>query len=130
MICTQFADLKGKPLPRSPKWSGYIGGNLVAPLGDTFSDFSFRLTPTLHFTSKYDFYPDAGGQTGADRQKSLTLLDITGGFQPPSGAYEIGFYVNNAFGKKYFTSISTGSFGVDQFVAKPRTYGVRVTANF
>lgn len=127
---TQFADLKGKPLPRSPKWSGYIGGNLVAPLGDTFSDFSFRLTPTLHFTSKYDFYPDAGGQTGADRQKSLTLLDITGGFQPPSGAYEIGFYVNNAFGKKYFTSISTGSFGVDQFVAKPRTYGVRVTANF
>jgi iron complex outermembrane receptor protein len=127
---TQFADLKGKPLPRSPKWSGYIGGNLVAPLGDTFSDFSFRLTPTLHFTSKYDFYPDAGGQSQADRQKSLALLDITGGFTPPSGAYEIGFYVNNAFGKKYFTSISTGSFGADEFVAKPRTYGIRVTANF
>jgi iron complex outermembrane receptor protein len=121
-------DLSGTPLPRSPRWSGFLAPNLEAPLGQ--SGFVARLSPVIRYTTGYDFEPGAGGPPGYDRQRPLALLSLSAGIKPSSGRYEIGFYADNLLNRRYYDLIVTGNFGVAGYVARPRTYGARLRVKF
>jgi iron complex outermembrane recepter protein len=121
------ADLAGTRVPRAPKWTGFLSPNIHAPVG---GGFTARLSAVLHYTSSYDFEPDGGGPDHNDQQRSLLLVNVSGGLGPESGKYEVGFYVDNLADRQYYNLIVTGNFGAAGYVAMPRTYGVRVKARF
>jgi iron complex outermembrane receptor protein len=124
---TSTENLTGDPLTRSPKWSGYLSSDARASLSDGFVG---RLSGVLHYTTGYDFYPDAGGESQADRQHPYALVNLSGGVGPRSGGYEVGFYIDNLTDRKYYTLIATGAFGVATNAAPPITYGLRLKMKF
>jgi iron complex outermembrane receptor protein len=117
------ADLSGVRLPRAPKWTAFVSPSIHVPVGD---DYLLRLSPVLRYTSSYDFEPDGGGPDHNDRQKRLTLVNLSGGIGPRSGRYEIGFYVDNLTNRKYYSLIVTGNFGAAGYAVRPRAFGARV----
>lgn len=126
-VGTGEEDLSGTRMPRSPKWSGFVSANLEAPLGGSWIA---RLNGVAHFTSKYLFQPGAGGDLRSDQQAGYTIVNLSGGVGPDSGAYEIGFYVDNLTNKNYYSTIAVGGFGVAELIAPPITYGLRLKARF
>lgn len=116
-------DLSGRSLPRSPKFSMTAGADLHFPVA---GDWNIRLSPLVRHTSSYDLEPGAGGPDRNDRQRALTIVNLTGGIGPSDGKYEIGFYLENLTNKKYYNLIVTSAFGVETYVARPITYGARL----
>lgn len=116
-------DLSGVSLPRAPKWTGYVSANIEAPIS---ADWIMKLNGVARYTSEYDFVVARSGVFGADYQKKLTLVNVSGGIGPSSGAYEIGFYVDNLTDRKYYSNRITGTQGIVSLQAMPRTYGLRL----
>ncbi|WBX83755.1 TonB-dependent receptor [Sphingosinicella microcystinivorans] len=116
-------DLSGYRLPRAPKLTLNGGADINIPVN---SDWNARLTPTIRYTTGYDFIAGAGGPSRNDRQRALTLVNLSGGVGPNSGKYEIGFYIDNLLNKKYYEQIVTSVFGYETYVAPPITYGARL----
>ena len=122
-----LADLSGTQLPRAPDWSGFASATAQGPVG---GGWQARGTLLAHYSSSYLFSPGAGGPLGTDKQDSVTQVSASGGIGPESGAYEIGFYVDNLTDKKYYANRALGGFGINSLVAMPRTYGIRVKGRF
>jgi len=120
-------DLSNSPLPRAPKWSGYLSASLEAPLAHGWLG---RLNTVIHYTSSYIFNPGAGGDLRTDIQGAYALMNLSGGVGPASGTYEVGFYIDNLTGRRYYETRAIGSLGIDAMPAAPRTYGARVTFRF
>lgn len=116
-------DLSGHRMQRSPKFSGNIGFTAETPLGD---GWKADLTGYLRYSSKYDIAPGAGGPLRTDYQPSMTTVNLSGNIGPEEDGFSIGFFVNNLTNKKYYTfRQSAGFFGAFDYVAPPRTYGLR-----
>ena len=77
-----------------------------------------------------DFFPDAGGELQADRQGGLFLANMSAGMSPPGGRYELGFYIDNLTGKKYYDIVQTSGPGVFNVPAPPMTFGARVSMHY
>ncbi|MBK5263829.1 MAG: TonB-dependent receptor [Alphaproteobacteria bacterium] len=120
-------DLTGTPLPRAPKWSGYISASVKAPIGNGWTG---KLNALAHFSSSYLFNPGAAGELRTDRQKSTTIVGGSASIGPDTGEYQISLYVDNLTKEKYYTNRIIGGFGINSLVAAPRTYGVRLSAEF
>lgn len=121
-------DLTGFRLGRSPKFTGNIGVTLAGEVG---SGWKGDLTGYVRYSDRYDFSPGAGGPLRTDFQPSHTVADISGNIGPSDGRYSVGFFVNNVTDEKYQTfRQSAASFGAFDYVAKPRTYGLRVRASY
>jgi iron complex outermembrane receptor protein len=93
-------------------------------------DWLGRLNTVIHYTSSYIFNPGAGGDLRTDIQGAYALMNLSGGVGPASGAYEVGFYIDNLTGRRYYETRAIGSLGIDAMPAAPRTYGARVTFRF
>ncbi|MDB5970043.1 MAG: hypothetical protein JWQ90_2493 [Hydrocarboniphaga sp.] len=128
------ADLTGKTPPRAPRFTGSLGFDIHLPLGDSWTG---NFSTVARYTTRYDFYPDAGGPLGNDYQPSYTLVNVTGYVEPAHiqsnvlglTAYKIGFYVNNATDEKIYALRNTSAgFGIADQVLEPRTYGIRLSA--
>lgn len=127
-LVTGPLDISGRRMIRAPKFTGNIGFGLNIPVGD---DWRLRADGTMRYTSRYDFYPGAGGPLGYDVQPRRTLLDMSAGIGPSDDRYEIGVYGSNLLGEKYFLNRqTTAPYGTAEAVAPPRTYGVRVKYRF
>jgi iron complex outermembrane receptor protein len=125
-LVTQQANLAGTPLPQAPRWSGFGSANLNVPVGS----WTGRLNVVGHYTSSYDFFPDAGGELQADRQGGLFLANMSAGMSPPGGRYELGFYIDNLTDKKYYEIVQTSGPGVFKVPAPPITFGARVSMHY
>lgn len=123
----QPADLSGQPLSRAPKWTGYLTANLEQPVTD---DIAGRLSASVRYTSAYDFWPGRGGPLRYDFQPGMALVNMTGSLKSQSADLEVGFYINNLTGKKYYIQRFSQSFGAFDTVAQPRTFGIRLVKNF
>ena len=121
-------DLSGFPLGRSPDFTGNIGATLS---GTVATGWKADLTGNVRYSDHYDFSPGAGGPLRTDFQPSFTVADISGNVGPENGAYSIGFFINNLTDEKYLSfRQSAAGFGAFDYVAKPRTYGLRVRASY
>lgn len=123
-----FEDLTGFPLSRAPEWTFFLGGTLSTQLTDNWVG---ELTVFARYTSEYDFAPGAGGPLRGDRQDELTTMRLSGRVMPEDERYEIGFFVENLTDEVYYDfRFTTAPFGGMQYVARPRTYGLRLGVNF
>ena len=125
-LVTQQANLAGTQLPQAPRWSGFGSANLNVPVGR----WTGRFNIVGHYTSSYDFFPDAGGELQADRQGGLFLANMSAGMSPPGGRYEFGFYIDNLTDKKYYEIVQTSGPGVFKVPAPPITFGARVSMHY
>jgi iron complex outermembrane receptor protein len=132
------ADLTGQPLTRSPSFNGTVGFSVHAPVTE---DWLANLSVVGRYTTRYYFYPDAGGPVGHDVQPGYGIVNISGDLEHQAAgagsrgiglkAYKIGYYVKNATNKKYYQLRGTSAgLGEYEQVAAPITVGLRLSADF
>jgi iron complex outermembrane receptor protein len=118
----------GKPLVRSPEWSGTAGYSHV---------FDLTNAGTLTFTARTKFsagyYTSFDYVSGPGYQSSFTDTSTDLTYASPKGAWIVTGYAKNLENR----AVSVGSFeqgyvaGVFyNSLAPPRTYGIRATYNF
>lgn len=137
-IVSGVQNLKGTRLPRAPSFTASVGANVHVPVADRWTA---NFNAIGRYTSSYDFYPGANGPQRYARQDGYLLVNLSGylerevdwsdggGFSPRY--YRIGFFVNNATDKKYYTlRVAQPFIGLLDVAAPPRTYGLRLSAGF
>ena len=124
---TITVDFSGRPLARSPKWTGNIGAKYIAWLG---SGANVEFDLGTRFSSKYDLTDIAN--LIAYYQPSYTKTDASITFNAADEAFYIGGFVENIENEIVLTSAGYGSFGLDgtAVFADPRKYGVRLGFRF
>ena len=116
-------DLSGYRMQRSPKFSGNLGFTAAAPFG---GGWKADVTGYVRHSTKYDIAPGAGGPLRTDFQPAMTTVNLSGNIGPEDDSFSIGFFMNNLTNEKYHTfRQSAGFFGAFDYVAPPRTYGLR-----
>lgn len=121
-------DLSGFRLPRAPRWTANFGVNLNSPL---WSGWTGELTAAAHYTSSFDFDYGAGGPLRSDAEPSYTVMQLTARLQPEDERYQISFYIDNLTDTTYNNFIfTTAPFGGYRVTARPRSYGIGLTAKF
>ena len=123
-IIAATADLSDTPLPRSPRFSGYVAVDHMFNLANSWS---LRPSAVVRYTSRYDFFAGAGGSLGLDKQKAMALVNGSIMLTDPSEQFSIGLFGSNLTNEKYFDYAATNTFGAYYNPALPRTYGIRVT---
>lgn len=116
-------DLSGSRLQNAPKWTGNIG-----------FDYEFDLSETL--SARF------GANYASSSEKLLTSIIDTARVQPThvvnthfdimvEERFTIGAWATNLFDERYISSVfnSPGTIGLVNY-APPRTYGLRVTAEY
>ena len=130
------ADLKGETPPRAPRFTGSLGFDVHIPLGDAWTA---HFNAVARHSSRYDFYPAAGGPLDNDYQPAYTIVNVTG-YLKPTGVgdnalglsdYRLGFFINNATDEKIYALRTTSAgFGIADQVVEPITYGIRLSASW
>jgi len=120
--------LKGNELQNTPPWTISVG-----------AQYRFDLDGGYSITPRADFYwsADMWGRifnTAADKIKSGKTTSALITFSAPENAWYVVGYVKNVFDDtnvtgEYLTSSSSGLY-TNLFLNDPRTFGVRVGANF
>lgn len=117
-------DLSGARMSRSPKFSGNIGATVTTPIND---GWKADLTGYVRYSDAYDFAPGAGGPLRTDFQPATTVANLSGNVRTQDDMFSIGFFINNLTDEKYQSfRQSAAGFGAFDYVAPPRTYGLRV----
>ncbi|NWK94453.1 hypothetical protein DM806_01875 [Sphingobium lactosutens] len=124
---TTTQDLKDFPTTNSPDFTANGGATYDVDLP---GDWSASITATARYTTKYYFQPGGGGPLRYDMQKAFTTANLTGTITPPGERFELGWYVNNLFDKKYNEAILTQVTGTYRIAALPRTYGATLKVIF
>jgi iron complex outermembrane receptor protein len=120
-------DLSGFRVPQAPRWTAFLGMTLAAPLGR----WNGELTGLVRHTTSFDFYPGAGGPLRADRQQAYTTAKLSGRLSSPNDRYAIGFFIENLTNEVYASfRFTTAPFGGLQYIARPRTFGLKLEAKF
>jgi iron complex outermembrane receptor protein len=120
-------DLSDTRLPRSPKYSAYLSITYSFPV---VAEWKLIPSAIARYSDDYDFLAGAGGPLRLDRQDSFTKVDATLTLSSPDDRTQIGAYVGNLTGEKYFDYAASSVFGAFYTPAAPRTYGVRVAQKF
>lgn len=128
-MTTGTESLTGHRLPHAPKFSANLGADLEVPVNS--SGWTAQLTGVLSYSDSYDFFPGAGGPLRYDQTASFATTRLSGAFKAPDDKYEIGFFVDNVTNSKNTVfRFTTAPFGATNIIARPRTYGLRMSANF
>jgi iron complex outermembrane receptor protein len=127
-IAVGFVDLSGSRLVRAPDSTVFFGATISGNLG---SSWAGELTVSARHTSSFDFTPGAGGPLRADEEPAYTTAQLSAKLMPVNGRYEIGFFVDNLTDETYSSfRFTTAPFGAMRYVARPRSYGLRLGYKF
>jgi iron complex outermembrane receptor protein len=135
-------DLRGKPAPNSPKWSGRVGFDWTGNLGS--HGYTWDATSNLSFFSKQfeGIITDANPQT---IEPSYAVLGARLSVSSPGDRWTASLFGNNLLNKQYGVAnlyqpldsslllrngIFAGSTAVRRQHADPRTVGVSVTFRY
>jgi iron complex outermembrane receptor protein len=123
--CTQ--DLTGSRSARAPRVTAGVNASYTFAIGD----WAANLAGITQYKSDFDFFPGAGGDLRADRQKGYVIGNISGYISPPDSGMRLGFYVDNLFDVRYKLFAATNQpYGATFIPAKPITYGLRAEYRF
>lgn len=110
----------------APKWNGTIGADYTVPFGT--GGGSMTVSGDLTFKSKHYTNPEPVPNA---EQKAYALVDAALTYRTGDGNYFISLWGKNLTNKYVQTQgEDAGGLFMWQRVAPPRTYGVRVGANF
>jgi iron complex outermembrane receptor protein len=118
-----LCDLSGSRLPGVSKWAGSTGGEVKAPVGDSFgheseiylgSDYSYRSNfYTTASDSRYSLIPGYG------------ILNLRLGARALDGRFDVQLWARNLTNKNYYLSLSAANTGaITGTLGDPRTYGI------
>ncbi|MEJ7933928.1 TonB-dependent receptor [Sphingobium sp. AN558] len=121
-------NLNGVRAPNAPKWQLSLHGSYDFPIGA----WTGNLAGLVSYRSSFDYVVNAGGyDLQWDQQEGYVVSNISGYVSPPGGNIRVGFYLDNAFGKKYtFSRVTNQPYGLGYAAAPPRTYGLRAEYRF
>lgn len=121
-------DLSGQRLPQAAKWTAFVGSTLTEHFTD---NWKWQLNAFVRYSSSYDFMPGGGGPLRTDMQPSYVTAKLSGMIMPDDEHFNVGFYIDNLTDKVYYDfRFTTAPFGGLQYVAKPRTFGLRAQYKF
>ncbi|WP_226635395.1 TonB-dependent receptor [Novosphingobium profundi] len=115
-------DLSGRPLTRSPKYSGRMAANYSLPVGDGVIDFN----AATRFSSSYDLSSDFSTYRFFE-QPGYTKTDLSVTYKAPDSRYYLGAYVENLENNLIVTVANAPQTAV---FSDPRTYGLRAGVKF
>ena len=120
-------DYSGRPLARSPEWSGNLGANYTLYLAGG-ANVAFDVG--TRFSDRYDL-TDIGNLI-AYYQPSFTKTDASITYNAADDAFYIGAFIENIEDEIVLTSAGYGNRGSDGTVAfaDPQTYGIRAGFRF
>lgn len=122
-----LTNLDGVRAPHAPRYQASLSAAYDFNLGS----WSANLAGVAQYRSSFDFYPNGAGPIHWDRQNGYVVTNFSGYISPPGNNIRLGFYVDNAFDKKYAVIRTTNQpYGLTYQAAKPRTYGVRAEYRF
>jgi iron complex outermembrane receptor protein len=120
-VRTQQTDASGKPLLRTPKWTGSLSGSYEQPIGDN----SLQFSANYYVTSAFSFDP-----VSQFRQDGYGLLSGRIEFSTPGDRLSVALFGNNLTDETYLTQVLPFSGAILQTYGTPRTYGVEVGFKF
>lgn len=122
-----LTNLNGVRAPHAPRYQASLSAGYDFRLGS----WTANLAGVAQYRSNYDFYPNAAGPVGWDRQAGYVITNFSGYVSPAGDNLRLGLYVDNAFDKKYAVIRTTNQpYGLSYQAARPRTYGARVEYRF
>ena len=128
VLGTALQDLSGTPTTNSPNFTANLSATYELPLQ---SGWGASVTASGRTSTSYDFTPGAGGQLQSDRQKSFSVVELSGQITSPNDKYTVYLWANNLFDEKYFNIVqSGGASGVYAIPALPRTIGASLRYSF
>ncbi|MDA5192674.1 TonB-dependent receptor [Govanella unica] len=118
-------NLKGKTLPRSPKFTATLGATYVVDMN--WGNVTFR--GDYSHTSKIQF---VAFNTPAEIQKGYDLVNARVTIEPKNSGWNVSAWVRNLTDTHYAQLILTNSgfWGTAEFPGNPRTYGLTVDYSF
>lgn len=119
-------DADGERLLRAPKFSAYASINYDIPVGD--ATVPVNIAYSYKGSYNFDFVHDPS--TDVLRQRAYSLVNGRIGYEPASGGWSVGAWVNNAFNKRYFDDVVAAGTGIRGSYGAPRTYGGDLTFRF
>jgi iron complex outermembrane receptor protein len=119
-------DASGTRLLRLPKFSGSVTASYDIPVQSGL----IQTSATYSFKSAYDFDFVLTKNTKNLRQRGYGLLSGVISYAPDGDRWKVSVYGANILDKKYTNTRQTISTGTFWGYGDPRTYGVRVEANF
>lgn len=118
-------NFKGHRPAQSPNFTGNIGINKVTDIPEW--DGSIEAAADIYYTS--GFYWDAQN-TSRSRQAAYMTLNMRASYLYKPKNLRITAYVNNVLDRRYNTEQFTTDFGVLQYQALPRVFGMRMEVHF
>jgi iron complex outermembrane receptor protein len=122
-VPTPGVDFAGRPLDRSPKWSGSAGLDYTIPVGEGKVVASAK----TRFSSRYELTDQ--GNFAYFFQPSYTKSDLALTYSAPSDRFFVSAYVHNLEDRITVTNVTAGFFGNVNF-ADPRVFGARAGIKF
>lgn len=116
----------GRRILRMPKFSGSVSSSYRIPL----ETGAIETSATYSFKSNYDYDFVVTANTRNLREPGFGLLSGNISYVADGSRWKISAYGVNILNKKYMTLRQAGGTGVIGSYGEPRTYGVRVEANF
>lgn len=108
----------------SPKWSGSVGADLTAPLGD----LDFSLNPSMYFSSRY-FQQVANGDRLLS-QPAYAKVDLRAAIGAPGGKWEFAVIGKNLLDRttaSYRQVIPTANGSIQALADRPRSVAFQLT---
>lgn len=120
-------NLNGVRAPHAPRYQASLTASHDFPIGS----WSANLAGVVQYRTSFDFVANAAGDLRFDRQNGYAVTNFSGYVSPPGDNLRFGFYIDNAFDKKYATIRTTNQpYGLTYQAAKPVTYGMRAEYRF
>lgn len=114
-------DASGKPVERTPRFSGSIGGDYHFGLGGGRMDLHANLFYTQHF------YFDVAEQLP---QSAYALLNLRATWTDPTGRWSLSVYSTNVTNASYFIASFTDPYASRAVYGQPRMIGGSVTYHY
>lgn len=116
----------GKDMLRAPDWSAFASLKYTY----AYDDIEIPITITYSYKDDYNFDFLADPLAQRLKQDGYGVLNTRISFIPLDGPWEVSFWANNLFDKKYFDNIVPTNNGIRGSFGEPRIYGLDVTFNF
>lgn len=120
-VVTRAGDVSGRPIQRSPEWSGNASLTYETRLGSG----ELKLNANASYQSKTYFDPN-----GATQQDAYALVNLTAAYTPGGSNFTFSILGTNITDSKYLIQTLGTPVGFGQIYGEPASYQVKVAYRY